>query len=79
MGQFYFLLWDAGGFWSLTTCGCGLHKKKPHRARVFVRKLPEKQINFICLALQKKRLESAEERAKARASSPCAQTLDYCV
>ena len=28
MGQFYSLLWDACGFWSLTNCGCGLQKKK---------------------------------------------------
>ena len=30
------------------------------------------------IELQKKRLESAEERARARASSACAQTVDYC-
>ena len=46
MGQFYSLLWDACGFWSLTNCGCGLQKKKkkkPHPAWVFLRKMPEKQ------------------------------------
>ena len=49
MGQFYSLLWDACGFWSLTNCGCGLQKKKkkPHPAWVFLRKMPD----FICLAL----------------------------
>ena len=31
------------------------------------------------IELQKKRLKSEEERARARASSACAQTLDYCV
>ena len=31
------------------------------------------------IELQNKRLESVEERARARASSACAQTLDYCV
>ena len=46
MGQFYSLLWDACGFWSLTNCGCGLQKKKkkPHPAWVFLRKMPEKQL-----------------------------------
>ena len=45
MGQFYSLLWDACGFWSLTNCGCGLQKKKkkPHPAWVFL-KMPEKQL-----------------------------------
>ena len=45
MGQFYSLLWDACGFWSLTNCGCGLQQqKKPHPAWVFLRKMPEKQL-----------------------------------
>ena len=34
MGQFYSLLWDACGFWSLTNCGCGLQKKKKAASRM---------------------------------------------
>ena len=45
MGQFYSLLRDACGFWSLTNCGCGLQKKKkPHPAWVFLKKMLEKQL-----------------------------------
>ena len=44
MGQFYTILWDACGFWSLTNCGCGLQqKKKKPLPWVFLRKMPEKQ------------------------------------
>ena len=33
-------------YWSLTNRRCGLQNKKPHPAWVFLRTLPEKQINW---------------------------------